>query len=239
MKINSIKPVTIAAILIGMVVVILYAQNMRAKALRCAQTLCEADQLPKYDTLEYSPFKIDNRIFLAPRKYGGTNGALGFYWPSRAPMQKSQLASEFKPSSAEHINNFYDVAVEIFIRSAKENIPIEPRGYSFIELAVANGWVEQKINIRQGLVEYRMKHLMHGISYLDHVDYFVATDLHGTDNMPPVATCAYARPDDRGGSGFLWHGVWVGINMSQKHCMDWPEIYKETMQVINQIKEVQ
>ena len=76
--------------------------------------------------------------------------------------------------------------------------------------------------------------------YIDHVSYYIATELAGPDGLPPVATCSHADPRNGGGTGFMWQpGIWAGTGMNQRHCLDWPEIYQEVIRVLQQLRKVQ
>ena len=86
-----------------------------------------------------------------------------------------------------------------------------------------------------------MKHVVGPTGqYIDHVTYYVALGLRGADGLPPVAICNHDHPDNGGGSGFMWRpGIWAGVRMNQRHCLDWPEIHIEVTRVLQLLKEEQ
>jgi hypothetical protein len=207
----------------------------------CLDNVCEGDVVPKYDPIKEFAFKLNGQWFIGPREYGGYGGSLAFFWPSKTPRNRIHAerdAPEFVPSAAGRSSNFYDVAIEIFLRS--NNIPLEPRGYKLIELAQTSNWIASREQVRPGLEAIRMKHVIGPRGYsIDHVTYYVATQLKGVDGLPPVATCDNSRADGSGGTGFMWQpGIWAGTRMNQKHCADWPEIYLEIIRVLQLLRRV-
>ena len=215
------------------------AQFAEEKRVHCLERSCEGDVEPAHDTSKEFAFKLKGQWFIGPREYGGYGGSLAFLWPSKTPARKanaSKEAPEFVPSSAGVTSNFYEVGIEIFLRS--NNIPPEPHGYALIALAQAKGWIASRNQMRPGLDVIQMRHVVGPDGYfIDHVTYYVATQLKGLDGLPPVATCAHARSDGSGGTGFMWQpGIWAGTRMNQKHCADWPEIYIETVRVLQLLR---
>jgi hypothetical protein len=201
------------------------------KRLECLDKFCEGDVEPKRDIANEVALKLNGQWYVGPREYfsTGKNGG-GFYWPSRHPMFKG---GEYPEGS----QDFPVKAIEIFLRS--NTIPPEPRGYKLIELAEASGWVASRTTLRPGLDAITMKHVIGPRGqYIDHVTYYVATQLKGVDGLPPVATCAHVHPNDSGGTGFMWQpGIWAGTRMNQKHCADWPEIFQEVTRVLQLLRK--
>lgn len=99
--------------------------------------------------------------------------------------------------------------------------------------------VALKLNGQWFIGPSTMKHVI-GPSgyYIDHVTYYVATQLKGMDGLPPIASCSHDHPSNGGGTGFMWQpGIWMGTRMNQKHCADWPEIYQEITRVLALLKK--
>jgi hypothetical protein len=215
-----------------------WAEEMRVE---CLDKFCEGDNPPK-PPVGYVGSKLNQQWFFVPEAYGNPSfGSMQFYWPSKAPGGDSEAvknATEVSRNSNGSISNFYDIAIEIFLRS--NNFPQEPRGYHLIELAEKNNWIDSRKNIRSGLDAITMKHVIGPRGqYIDHVTYYVATQFKGLDGLPPVATCNYDHPANGGGTGFMWQpGIWLGTRMNQKHCADWPEIYQEIARVLTLLKKV-
>ena len=207
----------------------------------CLDKSCEGDVEPKRDMATEVAIKLNGQWYLGPKEYGNPNlGAMSFYWPSKAatgdPVAVGK-ATEAKKNSVGAVDNFYDAAIEIFLRS--NNIPPEPRGHALIQLAEKNGWIDKRTTLRPGLEAIKMKHVLGpNNQYIDHVTYYVATDLIGTDGLPPVGVCNHDHPKNGGGTGFMWQpGIWVGTRMNQKHCADWPEIYQEITHILQLVKK--
>ena len=212
------------------------AQFAEEKRVHCLDHWCEGDVEPKHDTLKELALKLNGQWFIGPREYfsTGINGASFEWWdhkPSSASMKRSEEAQALAVAG-----KGYDFSIEIFLRS--NNFPPEPHGYALIALAQANGWIASRNQVRPGLDVIQMRHVVGPDGYfIDHVTYYVATQLKGLDGMPPVATCAHARSDGSGGTGFMWQpGIWAGTRMNQKHCADWPEIYLETVRVLQLLR---
>ena len=210
------------------------------KRVDCLDKLCERDVAPRHDIMKEFAFKLNGEWFIGPREYGGYGGSFAFFWPSRVPAKRANAerqAPEFIPSAAGQVSNFSEVAIEIFLRST--NIPPEPHGYKLFELAEAKGWIADRRVVRSGLDAVTMKHVTGPTGqYIDHVTYYIATGLKGIDRLPPVATCANDHADGSGGAGFIWQpGIWAGTRMNQKRCADWPEIFEETIRVLQQLRK--
>ena len=216
------------------------AEQAEKTRIECLDKICTGDKPPPRPPGRVV-FKLNGQWFTGPNEYGSPSlGAIAFYWPSKAASgdpDAVEKASEVVFNSNGSVGNFYDVAIEIFLRT--NTIPPEPRGYQLIELAEAKDWIASRTTLRPGLDAITMRHVIGPRGYyIDHVTYYVATQLKGVDGLPPVATCAHAYPDDSGGTGFMWQpGIWAGTRMNQKHCADWPEIFQETTRVLQLLKK--
>lgn len=204
------------------------------RRIACLDKVCEGDVSPKHDFATETTLKLNGTWFIGPKAYfsAGINGA-AFYWPSRTPVTGRPDGRPFP----EMRQRFYDVAIEILLRSSV--IPPHPRGYRLIALAEQNDWIARRRTLRAGLEQIEMKHVVGPRGYtIDHVTYYVATELKGPDGLPPVAACNHKLADGGGGSGFMWiDGIWAGIRMNQRHCADWPEIYQEATRVLQLLRK--
>lgn len=210
------------------------AELAEEKRIVCLDKICDGDVQPPVEPGR-NLFKVNGQWFSGPWEYGNPNlHSMTFYWPSKTPL----TGRADRQSYPEQGKNFYEVAIEISLRS--NHIPAEPRGYQLIRLAELNGWIAERRTLRPGLEAITMKHVIGpGGHYIDHLTYYVATQLKGPDGLPPVAGCSHADPRNSGGTGFMWQpGIWAGVGMNQKHCADWPEIYLEIIRVLQLIKEV-
>jgi hypothetical protein len=190
-----------------------------------------------YDTSRFIEFEVDNKAYLSPKDYGGDMGRLAFFWPSKAPGQRPDLAAEFDPGTQHIQNNYQRVVIEIFINSSTVR-PKNLHNFEFIKHAERVGWVLEKHSIRPELDEYTMRNVIDEYgNRINYVKYYVATKLQGADGLPPVASCSFTRADDVGGTGFQWRNAWVGTKMNNSHCQDWPEIYQEISRVLNLVEE--
>lgn len=209
------------------------AELAEEKRIACLDSICDGDVQPPVQAGRQL-FKLNGQWFTGPWEYGNPNLApMAFYWPSKTPL----TGRADRQSYPEQGKDFYEVAIEISLRS--NHIPTGPRGYQFIKLAESNGWIAERKTLRPGLEAITMKHVIGPRGhYIDHVTFYVATQLKGPDGLPPVATCSHANPSNGGGTGFMWQpGIWAGTRMNQKHCADWPEIYQEITRVLQLIKK--
>lgn len=206
------------------------AELAEQKRIECLDKFCQGDVQPPYDWAKEATLKLNGQWFIGPREYFSDGHSSGFYWPSKTPMFRGGIYPEKG-------QDFYAIAIGILFRS--NNIAPEPRGYRLIELAEKNDWIDTHKTIRPGLDAITMKHVIGPHSqYIDHVTYYVATQLKGIDGLPPVATCNHDHPRNGGGTGFMWRdGIFAGISMNQKHCADWPEIYQEITRVLQLLKK--
>jgi hypothetical protein len=215
------------------------AEQVERERVRCLAEFCAGDQGAPPDTPGWHSFKINGVRHVVPAEYGGYGGSLGFFWPSKAPMSRHDLAPEYVVSPDKK-NNFYEVAIELFIRPEAEWPARSVEGYALIQRAEKNGWIARRTVLRPGLEQVSMKAVTDPDGYrIDYTEYFVATDLKGVDGLPPVASCARpGEPLGGGGTGFAWGDhTRVGVRMGAKHCKDWPEIYREIVRVLNLIKK--
>ena len=215
-------------------------QHATEVTVRCEDRVCSGENPPKVSADE-SLMKVNGLYFKVPKVYGGAGNVLGFFWPSETPRNSpnaQQVAPEFVPSKAGQTSNFYDVGIEIFLRST--DVPPNPRGYELVELARANNWISSRVVLSPDLEALTMKHVaLPTGQFFDHVTYYVATTRKGPDGRPPVATCNHEHPMNGGGAGFMWKpGVWVGLRMNQRHCRDWPQIHRALMNVLQSVEQI-
>lgn len=212
------------------------------KRIECLDRLCQGDLLPKVAD-DQSLMKLGGQFFVVPRIYGGTNGVLGFYWPSGTPKNshdRDRTAPEFNSTASERPSNYQEVGIDIYLRTTNVSSPSQRRGYQFIEIAQSNDWIASRRLLRPGLEAIEMKHVIGPDGYyIDNVTYYIATDLREFDGRPPVAACNHNDPRNFGGASFIWiYGIWVGISMNQEQCAHWPEIFLKISEVLQLVQKV-
>lgn len=209
--------------------------------LHCLDNLCEGDTVPTgYDWRTEFPFKVNGQWFIGPKDYGGYGGSFAFFWPSKTPRHSKyalQNAPEFIPSAAGRASNFYEVAIEIFLRSY-ERVPNGPsQSWSQIsQQAEAERRVISKTTPRAGLEVWRIIDEV----FKKPVIWYVATDFRWANGDPPVLFCHDKDPKfDRCTTGFFWKpGIALDMRFRARHGIDWPDIYQETMRVLQLLKRV-
>jgi len=212
------------------------AEMAEAHRAECLDRFCEGDVRPRHDNQHEVVLKFNGHWFIGPREYfsTGINGAMFLWWERKPLSRRSELPREVLESL--RLGNGAFITVELFMRSNR--FPLGPHGYRLIELAESNGWIAERKSIRRGLERVQMKHVVGPAGhYLDHVAYYVATETRGMDGLPAVATCNHDDARNSGGTGFVWRdGVWVGATWNQRHCEDWPEIYREIVRVLGLLR---
>lgn len=204
------------------------AEIVEKQRLECLNNICPGDKEPEYDRTRYQLFKRGGKLFLGPKEYGCYDSC-AFYWPSKTPMTGRSDRADYP----ERGKPFSDVAIEIFIAGA----PADPTGArEFLDQAEKNGWIANRKLIRADLEQITQRNEVPGHERT----LYVATALKGLDGKPPVAQCSHDHSSHGGGTAFMWKpGFKVWARWNQRHCVDWPEIYTEIINVLNQVKEVQ
>jgi hypothetical protein len=193
----------------------------------CLDHLCEGDVPPNHDWLKEEVLKLNGQWFIGPKEYfsAGTNGAV-FYWPSRTPGYRG---GEYP----ERGQSFQDIAIEIFLRS-HDGVMHGPSRYQALRLAETEGRVISKSTPRPGLEVWRVRDK----SELRPFIWYVATNYREEDGEPPVLGCDDRNPKfDRCNTAFIWKpGIAADMRFRAWHGVDWPEIYQETMRVLQLLK---
>lgn len=211
------------------------AEFAEQKRIECLGQPCEGDLTPKHEPETEVVQKVNGEYLIAPRKYFGGASRGGFVWWERKPIS-GNIPPEVKALARKGESDEFSIDFTFY----SPHLPRDAQGYRFIELAQKNGWIAERKTIRNGLDMVTMKHVIDpNENYVDRFTYYVATNLIGNDAFPPVARCDHSRPENSGNSGVeLWTGIAVGIKFNQKHCADWPEIYQESIRILNLIRKV-
>lgn len=205
----------------------------RRHEIECRNKFCEGDIEPKVDKLRFEPFKIGGIWLVAPRVYGGFNGSLAFFWPSKAPA-RGPSPPEFFPSSGGKISNFYDVAIEVFIRERNRS-SIENPLYEQLMDARKEGRVLSVTRISDDLEVWRIRQ---GTAAMRNTAFYVADNLKGVDGYPPVLACRDTNPRfDRCSMAFYWMDDFsVDLRLSRENAGSWPSIYQEVIRVLGLVE---
>ena len=220
----------------------------------CLDKFCEGDVEPKRNMATENAIKLNGQWYLGPKEYGNPNlGAMSFYWPSKAatgdPVAVGK-ATEARKNSVGAVDNFYAVAIEIFLTGRgrwsdpKEDKPWEGRGWEgrFEELQKQGLRIErQQLGPELELVRFfdaQGKQHRH--------EFFLATQQQKIlgNGRPGVACDHYSNPAIRNESrctgGFFWGpDVYADFRFSATLAQDWPAIHQEIIRVLNLAKKVQ
>ncbi len=90
--------------------------------IECLDKICHGDVAPKIDSTKDALLKLNGHWYVGPKEYFASGSGAAFYWPSKTPFTGKPDGQPWP----EQRKPFYDVAIEIFLRS--DNIPLEPLG---------------------------------------------------------------------------------------------------------------
>lgn len=205
----------------------------------CKDVICPGDVPPKFDPLKEYVAKLNGEWFIGPREYGGYGGSLAFFWPSKTPANSpdaNKLAPEFVPSAAGQTSNFYEVGIEIFLRSSA-SIKSHPTRYDDLIRAEVEGRLIKREVLRPGLEVWHTREtdgLGPGL-------WYVATQYAKSHPNAAVLACANANPKlDRCTTAFEWKpGIGADMRFRASHAPDWPEILQEAVRVLDLVKKAQ
>jgi hypothetical protein len=213
------------------------AQRAEQKRIECLDRYCEGDVEPKRDLNSEVAQKLNGQWFIGPRRYFNGSQRAGFYWPSKTPLHGPEGGGSFPETG----KNFYDVAIEIFLRS-NPSPPRSPRLYQKLLSSQAEGRFISRSSPRTNLDVWHAYHdPQRRLSYT----YYVATDLRDINDEPPVLSCLGLDGSERQAkeafctTGWRWRpNISVDLRFSARHASDWPEIYLEVIRVLNLLKKV-
>jgi hypothetical protein len=206
----------------------------------CLDSPCPGEEWPKHHPLKERVTKVNGQWFVGPAEYGVISNQAAFFWPSKTPARGAaaeKSAPEFIPSGPGRLSNFYEVGIEVFWRSRSLLPPKQgPLGLELLRQAEADGRLISKTTPRVGLEVWRIREP----GFTRKEVWYVATGLKGTDGLPPVLVCTESlAPHDRCTTGFTWlPGVAVDMRFHARHGPDWPEIYQETIRVLQLLRKV-
>lgn len=213
------------------------AKFAKEKRIECLDKICPGDVAPTHDQLREFALKLNGQWFVAPRAYGGYGGSFAFFWPSKTPARMAgadKMAPEFIPSSAGVLSNFYDVAIEIFLRH-HDGVMHGPNRYDRLKQAEAEGRLVSKETPRPGLEVWRIRETDGRRPGM----WYVAVDLREDDGRPPVLWCSENDPKLAFcTTAFLWKpGIAADMRFHSKHGSSWPEIYQEAVRVLELLRK--
>lgn len=211
------------------------AKNEQRQKEYCLDHICTGDVQPKFDPKTEILFKKGGRWFVAPKEYGGYEGSLEFFWPSKTPTHKAnanELAPEFVPLDKNGLSNGSAVTIQIFIESPPMDIQLS----DVIKKAELEGRIHSRSAIRSELEKVEIRE---GGGRPDGLGtYYVAVKEKTLSGWPPIVYCDASNPIGGCGTHFLWkHGLRIYVRFNQAHGKDWPEIYSEINRVLNLIRE--
>jgi hypothetical protein len=195
-------------------------QEQRAAEQRrehCLDNICEGDVEPPHDKQTQAAFKRDGRWFVGPKKYGA-EGAVVFYWPSKAPTLTEAALRESREDQ-----------VEVFIQRGTAGDHFES-----VRIAEREGKVLRRDESVPGLVTYvTRRDPSNSNTYL----LRVANQSTGMGQTHPTVFCpTFADPACT--TRLQWKpGIELYVRFRAKHGQDWPEIYAEIVRIVALIQE--
>lgn len=208
----------------------------QAKRIECLDKFCEGDTQPKTTPGKDVAFKLNGHWYVGPSMYGNPNfGAMAFYWPSKvaaADEEGTVNAREVVRSKSGSIENFYDVAIEVFLKTISE-APTERSTYQVLLRLEQQGHVVDKRSLRDGLDVWKTRD-----RNIEEI-WYVATKLSDpTGDRPTVACRGGDATQSRCTGALTWQpGVAASMRFRAVHGSDWPEIYLELSRMLALIKK--
>ncbi len=212
------------------------AELTQAKRVECLDRFCEGDTQPKTTPGKDVAIKLNGHWYVGPSVYGNPNfGAIAFYWPSKVATGDAEgivNAKEVVRSKSGSIENFYDVAIEVFLKSISE-APAERSTYQVLLRLEQQGNVVEKRSLRDGLDMWKTRD-----GNIEEI-WYVATKLSDPTGDRPVVACRGGdTTQSRCTGAFTWQpGVAASMRFRAAHGPDWPEIYLELSRVLALIKK--
>ncbi|MDO9314999.1 MAG: hypothetical protein Q7T97_10685 [Burkholderiaceae bacterium] len=205
------------------------AQWAEEKRIECLDKVCDGDVPPKV-ALDESVMKLNGQWFIAPRRYAMGFAGLSFYWPSKTPATGRADGQSYP----ERGQDFYDVGIEVFL-SHHDGAMSGPSRYDHLRQAEAEGRLISKEVPRPELEVWHTRETDGRGPGL----WYVATQYIATDPNGAVLSCRSHDPKfDRCVTAFEWKpGIAADMRFRAKHAADWPEIYQETIRVLQLIKK--
>lgn len=206
---------------------------------KCLDKPCPGEEYPKYDPIKERATKVNGQWFVGPAEYGVIGHGMAFLWPSKTPAgaaDAEQRAPEFRPSRPGQLSNYPEVAVKIFFRSPQRVILL-PAGDDQVSKAAREGRVLSKTMLRQGLERW----LVRDPIFRQPAAWYVATELQMPNGKPAILFCGQYPPlsVEACTTGFFWQSdIAVDMRFATKHATDWPEIYQETIRVLQLLRRV-
>jgi hypothetical protein len=207
------------------------AEFAETKLVQCLDKFCEGDVEPKHASNEVA-LKVNGQWFIGPRKYfSAASRSAGFEWWERKPLDPG-LA---RPADAQALavnGNGYDVSVEIFLRNDR-GLMQGPSSFDRLRQTEVDGRLLGKTSLRPGLDMWRTAET----DGLGPRLWYVATDHVDSDPYGAVLSCRDSNPRfDRCVTSFYWRpGIVADMRFRAKHSVDWPEIYREAMRILQQL----
>lgn len=204
-------------------------QAVEDARIACLDKLCAGDKPPTPQP-GTSAIKLNGQWYFSPIEYTMGFAGLAFYWPSKTPA----TGRADRQSYPERGQDFYDVAIEIFLRS-HDGIMHGSNRYSNLLEAEKDGRFISKSKPRPGLEIWRIRETDSRNSGV----WYVATEHVNSDPNGAVLHCEENDPKfDRCTTAFIWRpGIAADMRLRTKHGPDWPQIYQETTRVLQLLKK--
>lgn len=196
------------------------AEAIERRRVECLDKFCQGDIEPKRDFSKDVALKLNGQWFIGPSYYysTGMNGA-AFYWPSK--KNREDVPQEERRGN-EH-------TVEIFLRH-HDGVTNGRNSMDILAQAEKEGRLVSKNTIRPGLEQWRIKEP----GELDPGIWYVATNHVKKEPSAAVLWCRdrNQKYDTCTTGGVFISGISWDMRFSAKYAQDWPEIFLETMRVL-------
>lgn len=202
--------------------------------IKCLDEFCQGDTDPKHDLIKESVIKVNGQWFIGPQEYfkSGSSSTQFVWWEHRPLPFTEKLPSEVKILAKN--GKGYDFIVEIFLHH-HDGVMHRPNIYAKLQQAEVEGRLISKSTPRSGLEVWHIN----DTDGITQEFWYVANAYVNNDPSGAVVSCRGNDPKiARCTTGFVWKpGISADIRFRALHALDWPEIYQETIRILQLLKK--
>lgn len=209
-------------------------RRQEQQARECLDKFCPGDVVPERNMATEVAIKLNGQWYLGPKEhFSGGAGYIGFFWWEHKPISPWMVRpAELQAALAD--GRGYDYSIETFLRH-HDGVTHGPTQFAFLKQAEAEGRLISKTTPRPGLEVWRIRE----DDGLGPYVWYIATEHVDKDPNGAVLACRGNNPKfDRCTTGFVWKpGIAADMRLRATHAPDWPDIYQETIRILNLLRK--
>ncbi|MFC3146191.1 hypothetical protein [Piscinibacterium candidicorallinum] len=174
-------------------------------------------------------------LLMAPAQYGFQQGPSGFQWSLATRSRKLTPEEDY---AARFQGQAYDYSVEFFLIIPERPIGALPTAMEKIrEIEKRVDMPARRKQLSEGLAVYEIG--TEGVKNAQRI-YIATNSLDPISGQPVVAVCDVSHRIGSCRASFRWKAdLAIDVRFAQQHGRDWPEIYKNIIEVLKLVKEVE